>query len=137
MVRIVPRRAQASNARSAKWFEAAPALIRPAFGGPPSPASGRRSRRHVKQRLSEEELAIFDILTRPERRLRENLKWEKFILDWRLRESAKADVREAIRLEPDGPPDVYERKLWDEKIERTYQYVFEPFPDAEAQLESS
>ncbi|HMK88228.1 MAG TPA: hypothetical protein VK446_01140 [Methylocystis sp.] len=65
------------------------------------------------------------------------MKWEKFILDWRLRESAKADVREAIRLEPDGPPDVYERKLWDEKIERTYQYVFEPFPDAEAQLESS
>jgi type I restriction enzyme R subunit len=98
--------------------------------------------RHLKEGLTEEELAIFDILTRPEpkltkpeelevkkiaRQLLAKLKREKFILDWRLRETAKADVRETIRQEFDQLPDVYEHKLWDEKVERTYQFVFEHF----------
>jgi type I restriction enzyme R subunit len=98
--------------------------------------------RHVKEGLSEEELAVFDILTRPEpkltkaeelavkkiaRQLLDKLKREKFILDWRLRENAKADVRETIRQEFDQLPEVYERKLWEEKVERTYQFVFEHF----------
>ena len=98
--------------------------------------------RHVKEGLTEEELAIFDILTRPEpklskaqelevkkiaRQLLAKLKREKFILDWRLRETAKADVRETIRQEFDDLPEVYERKLWDEKVERTYQFVFEHY----------
>jgi len=101
--------------------------------------------RHVKEGLTEEELAVFDILTRPEpklskaeelavkkiaRELLAKLKREKFILDWRLRESAKADVRETIRQEFDMLPEVYERKLWEEKVERTYQYVFEHFATA-------
>ncbi|MGO4871362.1 MAG: type I restriction endonuclease subunit R [Roseiarcus sp.] len=98
--------------------------------------------RHVKEGLTEEELAIFDILTRPEPKLTKaeelavkkiacellaKLKREKFILDWRLRETAKADVRETIRQEFDQLPQVYERKLWEEKVERTYQFVFEHF----------
>ena len=101
--------------------------------------------RHVKEGLTEEELAIFDILTRPEpklskaqelevkkiaRQLLAKLKREKFILDWRSRETAKSDVRETIRQEFDDLPEVYERKLWDEKVERTYQYVFEHFAAA-------
>ncbi|MBG0810806.1 type I restriction endonuclease subunit R [Methylosinus sp. H3A] len=99
--------------------------------------------RHLKVGLTEDELAIFDILTRPEpkltkadevnvkaiaRELLDKLKQEKLILDWRLRESAKADVRETIRQELDQLPEVYDRKLWDEKVERTYQFVFEHFP---------
>ena len=87
-------------------------------------------------------LTIFDILTRPQpklskaeeaavkkiaRQLLEKLKREKFILDWRLRETAKADVRETIRQEFDLLPEVYERKLWDEKVERTYQFLFEHY----------
>ncbi len=98
--------------------------------------------RHVKEGLTEEELAIFDILTRPEpkltkaqeldvkkiaRELLAKLKREKFILDWRLRETAKADVRETIRQEFDLLPDVYERKLWEEEVERTYRFVFRHF----------
>lgn len=101
--------------------------------------------RHVKEGLTEEELAIFDILTRPEpkltkpeelavkkiaRQLLAKLKRDKFILDWRLRETAKADVRETIRQEFDQLPEVYERKLWDEKVERTYQFVFEHYAAA-------
>ena len=98
--------------------------------------------RHLREDLTEEELAIFDILTRPEPvlskvqevqvkkiagKLLSKLKTEKLILDWRLKESAKAAVREAIREELDQLPDVYERKIWEEKVERTYQFVFEQF----------
>jgi type I restriction enzyme R subunit len=98
--------------------------------------------RHLKENLTEEELAVFDILTRPEpklskseelavkkiaRELLAKLKREKFILDWRLRESAKADVRETIREEFDFLPEVYVPELWEEKVERTYRFVFEHF----------
>jgi type I restriction enzyme R subunit len=41
-----------------------------------------------------------------------------------MRETAKAGVREAIRQEYDSLPEVYDRKLWDEKVERTYQFCF-------------
>ena len=107
----------------------------------------KEEQRHVREELTEEELAIFDILTRPEpkltkaqelavkkiaRELLAKLKREKFILDWRLREAAKADVRETIRQEYDLLPEVYERKLWDDKVERTYQFVFEHFGSAPA-----
>jgi len=77
--------------------------------------------RAVREGLDEEELAIFDLLTRPEpkltnaqevevkaiaRRLLAKLKREKLILDWRLKENAKADVRQTIREEFDELPEV-------------------------------
>ena len=81
-------------------------------------------RRHVRENLTEEELTIFDILTKPEpqltkaqeievkkiaRELLAKLKREKLILDWRNKEMAKAAVRETIREELDALPEVYER----------------------------
>ena len=99
-------------------------------------------RRHVRENLTEEELTIFDILTKPEpqltkaqeievkkiaRELLAKLKREKLILDWRNKEMAKAAVRETIREELDALPEVYERRLWEEKVERTYQFVFEHY----------
>ena len=102
-------------------------------------------RRHVRESLTEEELTIFDILTKPEptltkpqeievkkiaRELLAKLKHEKLILDWRTKEMAKAAVRETIREELDALPEVYERRLWEEKVERTYQFVFEHFEHA-------
>jgi type I restriction enzyme R subunit len=103
--------------------------------------------RHLKEGLDEDELAVFDILTRPEPKLTKaeelqvkkiareflaKLKREKFILDWRLKENAKADVRETIRVEYDQLPPVYEQKIWDDKVERTYQFVYEHFGAAQA-----
>ena len=108
-------------------------------------AMDEEEQRHAKEGLTEEELAVFDILTRPEpkltkaqelevkkiaRQLLDKLKREKFILDWSLRETAKADIRETIRQELDLLPEVYDRKLWDEKVERTYQFVFERYSNA-------
>ncbi len=67
--------------------------------------------RAVREGLSEEELAIFDVLTKPAPELSaaeadlvkrvassllETLKREKLVLDWRLKERAKASVRSAI-----------------------------------------
>ena len=98
--------------------------------------------RHVRSGLTKEEQTIFDILTRPEPKLTEaqevevrkiarellaKLRREKFVLDWGVKPQAMADVRETIREELDLLPEVYERKLWDEKVERTYQYLFEHF----------
>ena len=65
------------------------------------------------------------------RELLDKLKREKFILDWRLRETAKADVRETIRQELDLLPAVYAREIWDDKVERTYRFVFEHFGSAQ------
>jgi type I restriction enzyme R subunit len=99
--------------------------------------------RAVREGLDEEELAIFDLLTRPEpkltkaqevevkavaRRLLAKLKREKLILDWRLKENAKADVRQTIREGYDELPEVYDRRLWEEKVERTFQFMFERYP---------
>lgn len=101
--------------------------------------------RATREGLDEEELAIFDLLTKPEPKLTKvqeievkriardflaKLKREKLVLDWRLKESAKADVRQTIREEFDALPEVYDRKLWEEKVERTFQFVFERYPAA-------
>ena len=47
-----------------------------------------------------------------------NLKREQFILDWRLREPARADVRETLLQELELLPDVYQRKQWDERVSK-------------------
>ena len=99
--------------------------------------------RAVREGLEEEELAIFDLLTKPEpkltkaqevevkaiaRRLLAKLKREKLILDWRLKENAKADVRQTIREEYDELPEIYDRRIWEDKVERTFQFMFERYP---------
>jgi type I restriction enzyme R subunit len=62
------------------------------------------------------------------RALLAKLKREKLILDWRLKENAKADVRHTIREEYDDLPEVYDRRLWEDKVERTFQFMFERYP---------
>jgi len=37
----------------------------------------------------------------------------------------RAAVRQTIREELDELPDVYDCKLWEDKVERTYQFIFE------------
>jgi type I restriction enzyme R subunit len=99
-------------------------------------------KRAAREGLNEEELAIFDLLTKPEPKLTKaqevsvkaiaktlltKLKREKLVLDWRLKENAKADVRETIRVELDQLPEVYDRRIWEDKVERTFQFVFEHY----------
>ncbi len=100
--------------------------------------------RSIREGLSEEELAIFDILTQPEpklgpeeedlvkrvaRSLLEKLKSEKLILDWRLKERAKAAVKTTIQLLYDESlPPAYGEGIFDDKVERTFQWVYERYP---------
>jgi hypothetical protein len=84
--------------------------------------------RAVREGLdSEEDLAIFDILTKPEpklgpededlvkrvaKSLLEKLKAEKLVLDWRLKERAKAGVKATIA------------SLYDERLPPAYREAF-------------
>jgi len=68
--------------------------------------------RHIAEQLSEEELAIFDLLTQPDmtlseedkaevkkvvQELLETLKREKLVLDWRKKQQAQAAVKKTVR----------------------------------------
>ncbi|HEX7371140.1 MAG TPA: type I restriction endonuclease subunit R [Rhodanobacteraceae bacterium] len=102
--------------------------------------------RAVREGLSEEELALFDILTRPEpkltkkdeaavkaacRELLSTLKREKLVLDWREKQQTRAGVRNAIKVEfrkLPSPP--YTRDLQDEKLASAFAHVFDAYPGA-------
>ena len=76
----------------------------------------------MAEQLSEEELAVFDLLTKPEinltpaekdevkglaRELLTRLKQEKLVLDWRKRQQSKAAVQVTIRQILDQLPERY------------------------------
>jgi type I restriction enzyme R subunit len=102
--------------------------------------------RHVREELTEEELAIFDLLTRPEpaltaaeeaqvkkvvRSLLERLKWSLLVLDWKKRQRTRAAVQVAITGELDaGLPDVYDRRIYQEKCSRVFQHIYESYQGA-------
>ncbi len=97
-------------------------------------------KRHIREGLTVEELALFDILTKPDpdltkgqekevkaiaRELLVKLKKEKLILDWRRKERAKAAVRQCIEIELDRLPDVYTDEIWKRKCDGAFGYVYE------------
>jgi type I restriction enzyme R subunit len=100
-------------------------------------------RRHMAENLSEEELALFDVLTKPEleltgkerdevkkgaRGLLSRLKDEKLVLDWRKREQTRAAVRQLIEIALDEfLPRVYNKTLFEQKCERVYQHVYDSY----------
>jgi len=98
--------------------------------------------RHVAEQLSEEELAVLDLLTRLEvrlsaaergqvkrvaRELLETLKREKLVLDWRKRQQSRAAVRLAIEEMLDRLPEVYDEALYRSKCEAVYQHVYDAY----------
>ncbi|MHB8160792.1 MAG: type I restriction endonuclease subunit R [Thermoleophilia bacterium] len=103
----------------------------------------QEDQRAVAEQLSEEELAIFDLLTRPEielsakdrklvkraaRDLLATLKKEKLVLDWRKRQQARAVVRVAISELLDSElPDAYTKELYQQKCDRLYQHVYDSY----------
>ena len=97
----------------------------------------------VRERLSEEEKAFFDILTTPEpeltgkereqvkavaRSLLKTLKNEKLVLDWTKKEQARGAVRQAIEVSLDhGLPDAYDETLFYRKCDTLYRHVFDAY----------
>jgi len=98
--------------------------------------------RHVKEDCSEEELAVFDLLTKPgielskqERKqvkelateLLNKLKAAKFTLDWRKKARRKAAVRTTIQEVLDALPEAYSDELFEEKCDAIYEHVYESY----------
>lgn len=96
--------------------------------------------RAIRENLSEEELALFDILTRPVpvlaekekaqvkkvcKELLETLKAEKLVLDWRKKDRARSDVRRTLEIVFDrGLPESYDEGIYNEKCELAFHHIF-------------
>jgi len=98
--------------------------------------------RHVREHLSEEQLTIFDILTRPGPELstaeREEVKkvarqllerlHELLVLGWRQKIQARARVRlEIENVLDDGLPRAYSKELYESKCDSLFEHVFESY----------
>ncbi len=93
--------------------------------------------------LSEEELAVFDLLTRREphltvperdevkiavRKLLKTLKQEKLGLDWRKRTQSRAEVKETVNnILDEGLPQPYTQELFGQKSEAIYQHIYDSY----------
>ena len=100
-------------------------------------------KRGVAEQLSEEELALFDILTKPRLDLSdkeskqvkkaagdllETLKREKLVLDWRKFQRSRAAVKISIEDKLDeGLPESFSEELFQQKVEAVYQHVFDSY----------
>ena len=100
--------------------------------------------RHVREHLSEEELTIFDLLTRPgpDLTLQERDEVKKVAqdllgrfkailsLDWRRRAQARAQVRLAIEDVLDaGLPRAYTPELYQAKAGLIFEHLYESYPN--------
>ncbi|SEB08246.1 type I restriction enzyme endonuclease domain-containing protein [Rubrimonas cliftonensis] len=97
----------------------------------------------IREGLTEEEKALFDILTKPEpelkdkereevkavaRRLLQTLKDGKLVLDWTKKEQARGAIRRAIETTlDDGLPEAYDEALFSRKCEVIYRHVFDAY----------
>jgi len=105
--------------------------------------------RHIKEKLTEEELAMFDILTKPQvditakevrevkkvaKAMLQSIKAEKLVLDWRKRQQSRAMVRLCIEEFLDKLPPVYTPELYRAKCEAVYQHVYDSFGGAEQRV---
>jgi len=99
-------------------------------------------KRAIAENLSEEELAIFDILTRPELNLTDSeilevkkvakgllhiLKDEMLVLDWRKHQKTQARVKVTIENLLDDLPDKYNTKLYQQKTNLVFEHVYESY----------
>ncbi|MDZ4855274.1 MAG: type I restriction endonuclease subunit R [Nitrospirota bacterium] len=100
--------------------------------------------RHVRERLSEEELVVFDILTRPApelgpeeraevkklaKELLEKLK-QLLVLEWRQKASARSQVKLAIEEVLDqGLPRSYTPDLYKQKCSAVFEHFYETYGD--------
>jgi len=100
-------------------------------------------RRGLAENLTEEELSIFDLLTKPDmhlakeeivqvktvaRELLATLKKEKLVIDWRKKQEARAQVLLTIQEVLDsGLPRSYTPQVYQQKCDAVYQHIFEAY----------
>jgi len=102
--------------------------------------------RGIRENLTEEELALFDILVKPRpemtnaeieevkeaaRELLHTLKAERLVLDWRKQQQTRAGVRVTIEKVLDNHlPQAYDEDWFEEKCDRVYNHVHEKYRGA-------
>ena len=99
-------------------------------------------RRGLSENLTEEELVIFDLLTRPQialsdkeladvkkvaKQLLDKLKKEKLVLDWRKQQTTRAMVLTTIKDVLDELPRAYTKELYEQKCDTVYQHFYEAY----------
>ncbi len=108
-------------------------------------------KRGITENLSEEELAIFDLLYKPDLTKKEKnqvknsakdllkaLKKEKLVLDWRKRQQTRADVLLTIQTILDNElPRSYTPEIYQKKCDLVYQHFYESYHGAEKSVYSS
>jgi type I restriction enzyme R subunit len=111
----------------------------------------KEEQRGIAEGLTEEELAVFDLLTKPDpkltkaqestvkriaRDLLERLKAEKLVLDWRKKQASRAAVRQLIEVMLDQmlPETPYPKPLYESKVDLVYTHIFEAYSGAEQSL---
>lgn len=99
--------------------------------------------RHVRENLSEEELVIFDILTRPAPELTTAERGEVkkvakdllsriqtlLVLNWRQKAAARSSLKLAIEDTLDCLPQSYDRPLYAKKCSDLFEHVYENYPE--------
>jgi type I restriction enzyme R subunit len=121
-----------------RFFEELKALVR---------EMKEEQRRAAREELTEEELAIFDLLTKPEpkltkaqdvqvkkvaRDLLRKLKEHELVFKWSQRQETRAGVLSAIRVELNElPEEPYPEDLWNQKVDATWQFIFTHYSSAE------
>ena len=102
----------------------------------------QEEKRNIAEALTEEELAVFDCLTKPDmklspqeiqqvkkvaRNLLNTLTAEKLVLDWRKKQQSRADVKVTIEKMLDELPGNYTRDIYEHKCSLIYQHVYESY----------
>jgi type I restriction enzyme R subunit len=103
--------------------------------------------RHVRENMSEEELVIFDILTRPAPALSADERTEVkkvarelltrlkalLVLNWRHKSTARSQLKLTIEDTLDsGLPRAYTPELYQEKCSAVFEHVYESYPERNA-----
>ena len=102
--------------------------------------------RHIREGLTEEELAVFDLLTKPAidltdaervkvkdtaRQLLQTLKNELLVLDWKKKQQSRAAVRLHIETTlDDGLPPAYDADRFNRECNEIYQHIFDAYSSA-------
>jgi type I restriction enzyme R subunit len=107
----------------------------------------QEQQRHLRENMTEEELVIFDILTRPApelsaderaevkkvaRELLNRLK-QLLVLNWRQKSSARSQIKLTIEDVLDtGLPRAYDKPLYAQKCSALFEHIFESYPERDA-----
>jgi type I restriction enzyme R subunit len=103
----------------------------------------QEEQRTVREGLSEPELAVFDLLTRPDpalsdeqrdevrrvaRKLMAHIQ-ERLVLDWRRKAETREAARGLVKDILDELPDAYEPEVWERKAQIVFNHIFASFHD--------